>query len=112
MEENQKGLSAGRVQTVAVRLIVEREKEIEAFQPEEYWRIKGIFSASGEDFEAQFYGVNGKKKELSNEEEVKEILNTIKGKQFSINSVQKKKDAEILHRHLSHLHFSRKLQGN
>ncbi|MDM5316542.1 type I DNA topoisomerase [Fictibacillus sp. b24] len=85
-----KGLSAGRVQTVAVRLIVEREKEIEAFQPEEYWRIKGIFSASGEDFEAQFYGVNGKKKELSNEEEVKEILNTIKGKQFSINSVQKK----------------------
>ncbi|MFG6496800.1 type I DNA topoisomerase [Fictibacillus sp. UD] len=85
-----KGLSAGRVQTVAVRLIVEREKEIEAFQPEEYWRIKGIFSASGEDFEAQFYGVNGKKKELSNEEEVKEILNTIKGKQFLINSVQKK----------------------
>lgn len=85
-----KGLSAGRVQTVAVRLIVEREKEIEAFQPEEYWRIKGVFSASGEDFEAQFYGVNGKKKELSNEEEVKEVLNKIKGKQFSIQSVQKK----------------------
>ncbi|ANC76850.1 type I DNA topoisomerase [Fictibacillus phosphorivorans] len=85
-----KGLSAGRVQTVAVRLIVEREKEIEAFQPEEYWKIKGIFSASGEDFEAQFYGVGGKKKELSNEEEVKEILSTIKGKQFKIDSVQKK----------------------
>ncbi|KZE65860.1 DNA topoisomerase I [Fictibacillus phosphorivorans] len=85
-----KGLSAGRVQTVAVRLIVEREKEIEAFQPEEYWRIKGVFSASGEDFEAQFYGVNGKKKELSNEEEVKEVLNKLKGKKFSIQSVQKK----------------------
>lgn len=85
-----KGLSAGRVQTVAVRLIVEREKEIEAFQPEEYWKIKGIFSASGEDFEAQFYGTGGKKKELSNEEEVKEILSTIKGKQFKIDSVQKK----------------------
>lgn len=85
-----KGLSAGRVQTVAVRLIVEREKEINAFQPEEYWKIKGIFSASGEDFEAQFYGVNGKKKELSNEEEVKEVLSKIKGKQFMIDSVQKK----------------------
>ncbi|MGM0803377.1 MAG: type I DNA topoisomerase [Bacillota bacterium] len=85
-----KGLSAGRVQTVAVRLIVEREKEIEAFQPEEYWKIKGIFSASGDDFEAQFYGTGGKKKELSNEEEVKEILSTIKGKQFKIDSVQKK----------------------
>ncbi|MCM3717171.1 type I DNA topoisomerase [Fictibacillus phosphorivorans] len=85
-----KGLSAGRVQTVAVRLIVEREKEIEAFQPEEYWKIKGIFSASGEDFEAQFYGLNGKKQELSNEEEVNEILSKIKGKSFTIDSVQKK----------------------
>jgi DNA topoisomerase I len=85
-----KGLSAGRVQTVAVRLIVEREKEIEAFQPEEYWKIKGIFNASGEDFEAQFYGLNGKKQELSNEEEVKGILSKIKGKSFTIESVQKK----------------------
>lgn len=85
-----KGLSAGRVQTVAVRLIVEREKEIEAFQPEEYWKIKGLFSASGEDFEAQYYGLNGKKQELSNEEEVKDILSKIKGKSFTIDSVQKK----------------------
>ena len=85
-----KGLSAGRVQTVAVRLIVEREKEIEAFQPEEYWKIKGLFSASGEDFEAQYYGLNGKKQELSNEDEVKDILSKIKGKSFTIDSVQKK----------------------
>lgn len=85
-----KGLSAGRVQTVAVRLIVEREKEIEAFQPEEYWKIKGMFSASGEDFEAQYYGLNGKKQELSNEDEVKDILSKIKGKSFTIDSVQKK----------------------
>ncbi|RZT22953.1 type I DNA topoisomerase [Fictibacillus sp. BK138] len=85
-----KGLSAGRVQTVAVRLIVEREKEIEAFQPEEYWKIKGIFSASGEDFEAQYFGLNGKKQELSNEDEVKDILSKIKGKSFTIDSVQKK----------------------
>jgi DNA topoisomerase I len=85
-----KGLSAGRVQTVAVRLIVEREKEIEAFQPEEYWKIKGVFTASGEDFEAQFYGLDGKKKELTTEQEVKDILSKIKGKSFTIDSVQKK----------------------
>jgi DNA topoisomerase-1 len=85
-----KGLSAGRVQTVAVRLIVEREKEIEAFKPEEYWKIKGLFQTGKEEFEAQFHGINGKKKELSNEDEVKEVLNTMKGNSFTIDSVQKK----------------------
>ncbi|MDR7074554.1 type I DNA topoisomerase [Fictibacillus barbaricus] len=85
-----KGLSAGRVQTVAVRLIVEREKEIEAFKPEEYWKIKGLFQTGKEEFEAQFYGVNGKKRELSNEDEVKEVLGKMKGKSFNIDSVQKK----------------------
>ncbi|MCK6257000.1 type I DNA topoisomerase [Fictibacillus sp. KIGAM418] len=85
-----KGLSAGRVQTVALRLIVEREKEIKAFIPEEYWKIKAAFSYGKEEFEANFYGINGKKKELSNEEEVKEVLSKIKGNTFSIASVQKK----------------------
>ncbi|MFC7372160.1 type I DNA topoisomerase [Fictibacillus iocasae] len=85
-----KGLSAGRVQTVAVRMIVEREREIEAFKPEEYWKIKGIFGSEKKEFEAQFYGMDGKKKELSNEGEVKDILSKIKGKKFLIQSVQKK----------------------
>ncbi|MCQ6265782.1 type I DNA topoisomerase [Fictibacillus sp. WQ 8-8] len=85
-----KGLSAGRVQTVALRLIVEREKEIKAFIPEEYWKIKAAFSYGKEEFEANFYGINGKKKELSNEEEVKEVLSKLKGNTFSIASVQKK----------------------
>ncbi|MDN4523434.1 type I DNA topoisomerase [Fictibacillus fluitans] len=85
-----KGLSAGRVQTVALRLIVEREKEIKAFVPEEYWKIKASFSYGKEEFEAGFFGVNGKKKELANEEEVKEVLSKLKGNKFSIASVQKK----------------------
>lgn len=85
-----KGLSAGRVQTVALRLIVEREQEIKAFIPEEYWKIKAAFSFGKEEFEASFYGVDGKKKELSNEDEVKEVLNKLKGNKFSIASVQKK----------------------
>jgi DNA topoisomerase-1 len=85
-----KGLSAGRVQTVAVRLIVEREKEIQAFKPEEYWKIKGLFQTGKEEFEAQFYGVEGKKRELSNEDEVKQVLQKMKGNSFTIDSVQKK----------------------
>ncbi|MFC0188907.1 type I DNA topoisomerase [Fictibacillus aquaticus] len=85
-----KGLSAGRVQTVAVRLIVEREREIEAFKPEEYWKIKGVFSSEKKEFEAQFYGLNGKKADLSNEKEVNEVLGKISGKKFHIQSVQKK----------------------
>ncbi|KSU85059.1 MULTISPECIES: type I DNA topoisomerase [Fictibacillus] len=85
-----KGLSAGRVQTVALRLIVEREKEIKAFVPEEYWKIKASFSYGKEEFEAGFYGVDGKKRELANEEEVKEVLSKLKGNTFSIASVQKK----------------------
>lgn len=85
-----KGLSAGRVQTVAVRLIVEREKEIQNFNAEEYWKIKAAFNKDGEDFEAGFYGIKGKKKDLSSREEVDEVLNRIEGDQFSIQSVQKK----------------------
>ncbi|WP_261132810.1 type I DNA topoisomerase [Bacillus sp. Marseille-Q3570] len=85
-----KGLSAGRVQTVALRLIVEREKEIQNFKPEEYWKIKAIFDKNGEQFEASFFELNGEKVELSNEEKVKEVLKHIKGESFDVTSVQKK----------------------
>lgn len=85
-----KGLSFGRVQTVAVRLIIEREKEIQAFIPEEYWTIKADFLKDKTQFEAQFYGVDGKKVELKSEEEVKDILGNIEGNSFTITSVTKK----------------------
>ncbi|MBQ0109814.1 MAG: DNA topoisomerase I, partial [Clostridiales bacterium] len=69
------GLSAGRVQSVTTRIIVEREQEIKAFNPEEYWVISAILKTeSGETFKAVFYGVDGKKAELKNEEQVKNIL--------------------------------------
>ena len=58
-----KGLSAGRVQSVALRLIIERENEIKAFIPEEYWSIEGNFAKEKETFQAAFYGVDDKKKE-------------------------------------------------
>ncbi|TLS37353.1 type I DNA topoisomerase [Pseudalkalibacillus caeni] len=85
-----KGLSAGRVQSVAVRLIVEREKEIQEFKPEEYWKINAEFEKDGETFDAHFYGADEKKLDLSNEDEVNNILKRIKGEDFLIKSVQKK----------------------
>ncbi|WP_413381648.1 type I DNA topoisomerase [Alkalihalobacillus sp. 1P02AB] len=85
-----KGLSAGRVQSVAVKMIIEREKEIQEFIPEEYWSIEGQFKMDEETFDAKFYGVDGKKKSLASEEEVQAILKKIKGKKFDISSVSKK----------------------
>ncbi|WP_449539997.1 type I DNA topoisomerase [Ferdinandcohnia sp. Marseille-Q9671] len=85
-----KGLSAGRVQSVALRLVIEREQEIQKFEPEEYWTIKADFIKGNEQFEGQFYGLNGKKVELNNEDEVKKVLATIEGNSFSITSVTKK----------------------
>ena len=86
-----KGLSAGRVQSVAVRLVIERENEIKAFIPEEYWTIKGSFlSKDNKEFDASFYGTNGKKLELKSEDDVKTILNKLKDNTFVINSVTKK----------------------
>jgi DNA topoisomerase I len=85
-----KGLSAGRVQSVAVKLIVDREKEIAAFIPEEYWSIKGSFLKGNEVFEGQFHGKDGKKMELKSEKEVKETLSQLSGDDFSIASVKKK----------------------
>lgn len=85
-----KGLSAGRVQSVAVKLIIDREKEIKSFVPEEYWSISAKFSLNGETFDAKFYGMDGKKKELKSEQDVSEILSLLKDKSFDVVSVQKK----------------------
>ncbi|MCR8848631.1 type I DNA topoisomerase [Rossellomorea sp. SC111] len=85
-----KGLSAGRVQSVAVRLIIDRENEIKAFTPEEYWSIEAEFTKGNDTFQASFYGIDGKKVELKTEEEVKDVLGMVKGKSFEVNKVTKK----------------------
>ncbi|MCV9887647.1 type I DNA topoisomerase [Metabacillus halosaccharovorans] len=85
-----KGLSAGRVQSVAVRLIIDRENEIKAFVPEEYWSIEGQFLKGQKEFEASFYGINGEKKALNTESEVKEVLEIIKENKFTVEKVTKK----------------------
>lgn len=85
-----KGLSAGRVQSVAVKMIIDREKEIQAFVPEEYWSIEGTFDREGEVFEAKFYGVDGKKTKLQSKEDVDRILAKLDGKNYRITKVERK----------------------
>ena len=86
-----KGLSAGRVQSVAVKLIVDREKEIEDFIPEEYWNIiaKLLDEKSKKEFEAKLVGKNNKKLEIHSKEEVDEILDNIKKAKFIVTDVKK-----------------------
>ncbi|GER71969.1 type I DNA topoisomerase [Weizmannia acidilactici] len=85
-----KGLSAGRVQSVAVRLIIDRENEIKSFVPEEYWTITGTFKKGKDTFQASFYGVDGEKMPLKSEEDVKKILGMIKNDQFTVTSLTHK----------------------
>ena len=86
-----KGLSAGRVQSVAVKLIADREKEIEDFIPEEYWNIiaKLLDEKSKKEFEAKLVGKNNKKLEIHSKEEVDEILDNIKDVKFIVKDVKK-----------------------
>ena len=84
-----KGLSAGRVQSVATKLIIDREKEIREFKPEEYWTVTAVLLKDDESFQAKFYGYGKEKAELKNEEDVQELLQKIKGKRFVVEEVKK-----------------------
>ena len=86
-----RGLSAGRVQSVAVKLIVEREEEIEKFKPEEYWNIYANLEDenSKKQFEAKFFGKNGKKLEIHSKEEVDEILKVIQKSDYIVDEIKK-----------------------
>ncbi len=85
-----RGLSAGRVQSVATRLVVDREREIEAFVPQEYWtldmRLRCMEKAGS--FLARYYG-ESKKRELHTEAEVDEIISHVEGKEFTVSSVKR-----------------------
>ncbi|MEK1462149.1 type I DNA topoisomerase [Limosilactobacillus fermentum] len=86
-----KGLSAGRVQSVALNLIIQRENEIRNFVPEEYWTIDADFKKGREKFQASFYGQNGKKANLKNQEDVQAVLQQLDRQQdFSITKVDRR----------------------
>jgi len=86
-----RGLSAGRVQSVAVKLIVDREEEIEKFIPEEYWNIyvKLLDENTKKIFEAKFYGKDNKKVEIHKQEQVNEILAGIKNSKYIVDEIKK-----------------------
>ena len=86
-----RGLSAGRVQSVAVKLIVDREEEIEKFIPQEYWNIyaKLLDEKSKKIFEAKFFGKENKKIELHSKEEVEKILEEIKNAKYIVEEIKK-----------------------
>ena len=84
-----KGLSGGRVQSVALRLICDREGEIREFIPEEYWTLGAkLKDADGKVFEAKFYGKGETKAELANEAETNEVLDGLKGRDFAVTDVK------------------------
>jgi len=87
----QKGLSAGRVQSAAVGLICDREEEIEAFVPEEYWSLIANLKAASGTFTAKLAKIDNKKAAIGNEEEMAQILAALEGAEYKVAAVQKKK---------------------
>lgn len=106
-----KGLSAGRVQSIATKIICDREDEIDAFVPEEYWSIVALLEKNKKEFEAKFLGklVNGKdeKIELKTEEDVKEVTDSLDKENFIVESVKKVRGKEILTHHILQVPYSR-----
>ncbi len=90
-EKVKKGLSAGRVQSVATRLICDREEEIENFTPEEYWTINAILTEprSGKDFEARYYGEKDQERKLSTGEDANRILEGIEKARFMVEHIRR-----------------------
>ena len=84
------GLSAGRVQSVAARIIVDREEEIRAFVPEEYWTVDAnVNGGEGKEFTVRFYGAAGVKKKLSRESDAAAVVNAVQGKPFRVSDVKR-----------------------
>ncbi|MBR5245473.1 MAG: type I DNA topoisomerase [Clostridia bacterium] len=85
------GLSAGRVQSVVTRMVVDREREIRAFVPQEYWSIDVTLHQEEKDFTAHFFGNEQGKQELPNEESVNRVLADIDGKPYEVKNVKNAK---------------------
>jgi DNA topoisomerase-1 len=84
------GLSAGRVQTVALRIIVEREREIRAFKPQEYWTIEALCAKDGQTFEAALAKVGGHKPELHTESDARTVVDAVRPRPFIVSKVEKR----------------------
>ncbi|MEP6691204.1 MAG: type I DNA topoisomerase, partial [Gemmatimonadaceae bacterium] len=86
-----KGLSAGRVQTVALRLIVERERDIRAFRPVEYWTVEAVMEKDGQQFSSRLHQIDGKKPEISNADTANGILvDLVALKTFPVTDIKRR----------------------
>ena len=86
-----RGLSAGRVQSTTLKMIIDRENEIRNFKPEEYWTIPSTFSKEKTSFEAKFYGRKGKKEKLHNERQTQAIMDLIdQDQEFTVSDLESK----------------------
>ncbi|HEU4523559.1 MAG TPA: type I DNA topoisomerase, partial [Gemmatimonadales bacterium] len=85
------GLSAGRVQTVALRLIVEREREIRAFRPQEYWTIEALCEGKGQTFEASLVKVDGHKPQLHSEADARAVVDAVRTLPFVVSKVEQRR---------------------
>ncbi len=85
------GLSAGRVQSVVTRMIVDRERDIKAFVPKEYWSISALLQHDNKEFSASYHGDLKGKKELENEQQTQQVLDDVSGKTFTVKTVKNSK---------------------
>lgn len=90
-EKVKRGLSAGRVQSVATRMICDREEEILNFVPEEFWTVEADFSKlkAKSKFSAKYFGINGSEQKLSSGEEAQAVINAVENKEFCVSAVKK-----------------------
>lgn len=85
-----RGLSAGRVQSVAVRLICDREREIAGFQPQEYWTLTACLLSRGNPLDAELVRKGGKKLELKSEEETRQVINELQGAEYLVTRITRR----------------------
>ena len=92
-----RGLSAGRVQSVALKIIMDREREIRNFKPEEYWNLLAILNKKGikKDITAKFYGTENEKIDLNKEKDVMKIVDAVKGKDFEVIDIKKSEKKRV-----------------
>lgn len=83
------GLSAGRVQSVALRFIIERERKIQSFVPQEYWTLEAVLKSDSTEFNAQLVKHKGKAIKIDNEEKIKAVIEEVKSTQFIVDAVKK-----------------------
>lgn len=83
-----RGLSAGRVQSVVTRMVVEKEREIRAFIPKEYWNLDAVFQNGARTYKARFYGHDSKKVTIKNEEQLKDILKRLDNAEYIVSEIK------------------------